>query len=48
VDESLMVKLDEQRRTAWLKLQPKNLPPGQDEVVAHETNPAPAKAGMLQ
>jgi hypothetical protein len=54
VDESRMVKLDEQRRTAWLKLQPKFLPPGQDAVVAKEkdpalpANPPPVKTGMLQ
>jgi hypothetical protein len=55
VDESSMVKLDEQRRIAWLRLQPKFLPPGQDAVVAKEKAPAlsasppvPAKTGMLQ
>jgi hypothetical protein len=47
-----MAKLDQQRRSAWLKLQPKSLPPGQDVEVADRKNPAPApastKAGMLQ
>jgi hypothetical protein len=53
MDESLMAKLDEQRRTAWLKLQPKSLPPGAEAVLAKEKNPAlpppiPARPGTLQ
>lgn len=51
VDDRLMVKLDQQRRSAWLKLQPRTLPPGQEAEVTERRNPAPAresaKAGML-
>ena len=48
-DDSMMTKLDQQRRSAWLKLQPKSLPPGQDAVLADRLNSAPTpKAGMLQ
>jgi hypothetical protein len=51
--DSSMAKLDQQRRAAWLKLQPRLLPPGQDAEVADRKNPAlpaPAliKAGMLR
>jgi hypothetical protein len=55
-DDSTMAKLDQQRRSAWLKLQPKSLPPGQEAEVAERKNPAlpsttatgSVKAGMLQ
>ncbi|HTB13568.1 MAG TPA: hypothetical protein VK752_18445 [Bryobacteraceae bacterium] len=49
VDDSSLAKLDQQRRTAWLKLQPKSLPPGQDAVLANgKPSPLPAWAGLLQ
>ncbi len=49
VDDSLMAKLDQQRRSAWLKLQPGFLPPDHDAVLAHENrSPLPAKAGLVQ
>ena len=48
-DDSSIAKLDQQRRSAWLKLQPKSLPPGQDAVLAGQSNsPSPAKAGIAQ
>jgi hypothetical protein len=43
-----MAKLDQQRRAAWLKLQPKALPPGQDAEVAQRKNPTVPGLGMLQ
>jgi len=43
-----MAKLDQQRRAAWLKLQPKALPPGQEVEVAKRKNSALPAAGMLQ
>jgi hypothetical protein len=46
--DSSMAKLDQQRRAAWLKLQPKSLPPGQDAEVAKRKNPAVPATGMLQ
>jgi hypothetical protein len=50
VNDSLMAKLDEQRRSAWSKLQMKALPPAPEEVLANRTNPSPLaqKAGMFQ
>jgi len=49
VDDSSMAKLDQQRRSAWLKLQPKGLPPGQEAVLADgKSSAAPAKAGIVQ
>jgi hypothetical protein len=48
-DDSMMAKLDQQRRSAWLKLQPRFLPPGQDAVLADRINPAPSpKPGIQQ
>jgi hypothetical protein len=55
-DDSSIAMLDQQRRSAWLKLQPKLLPPGSEAEVADRKNPAlpvmpaPAstKAGMLR
>ncbi len=46
--ETSIAKLDEQRRAAWLKLQPKSLPPGQQAELAKRKNPAVPAAGMLQ
>jgi hypothetical protein len=46
--DASMAILDQQRRAAWLKLQPKSLPPGQDaEVAKRKTATLPA-TGMLQ
>jgi hypothetical protein len=47
-DDSSMAKLDQQRRAAWLKLQPKSLPPGQEVEVAKRKNAALPATGMLQ
>ncbi len=47
-DDSTMAKLDQQRRSAWLKVQPKSLPPGQEAEVAEQKSPAALKVGMLQ
>jgi hypothetical protein len=45
VDDSLMAKLDQQRRSAWLKLQPSSLP--QDAVLADRLSPSPSpKSGI--
>jgi hypothetical protein len=38
--DSSMAKLDQRRRSAWLKLQQKSLPPGQAADVAERKNPA--------
>ncbi len=47
VDQRLMIKLDEQRRSAWLKMQPKALPPGQDATLATgKDSVPPPRAGM--
>jgi hypothetical protein len=45
MDDSLMAKLDQQRRSAWLKLQPSSLP--QDAVLADRLSPSPSpKSGI--
>jgi hypothetical protein len=46
--DASMAKLDQQRRAAWLKLQPKALPPGQDAEVAQRKNPTVPALGILQ
>lgn len=46
--DSSIAKLDRQRHAAWLKLQPKSLPPGQDAEVAQRKNSVLPMAGMFQ
>jgi hypothetical protein len=46
--DTSIAKLDQQRRAAWLKLQPRLLPPGQEAEVAKRKTPALPTTGMLQ
>ena len=48
-DDSSIAKLDQQRRSAWLKVQPNFLPPGQAAVLANQVNKSPSpKPGIEQ
>jgi hypothetical protein len=48
-DDSTLAKLDQQRRGAWLRRQPKSMLPDQGaEVAQGGSAPTPSKAGMLR